>query len=180
MFFFTVAATLDLVPIFPNTIFESAVSAMITQLDESLKPLLVFSTIALAFVVHRYVMHTRVRWQLLFIITRKLMLYLQASKTFAAQHGCKPMRSIFPYKWPFALDLLYNQYQVNKTQRLLASQTPFFNELGPNIKLSLLGETGFLTFHPENLEAILSTKFDGLYYRKFQPSTFQAADCLSA
>ena len=72
------------------------------------------------------------------------------------------MRSIFPYKWPFALDLLYRQYQVNKTQRLLAFQTPFFDELGPSIEFRLFGDVGFLTFDQKNLEAILSTNFDGL------------------
>lgn len=87
---------------------------------------------------------------------------LQADHAFGAQHGCKPMGSKFPYKWPFALDLLKRQYDANKTQRLLAFQTPYFDRLGPNIELRLFGEVGYLTFDPENLEAILSTNFEGL------------------
>ncbi len=92
----------------------------------------------------------------------KLTPSLQADHAFSAQHGCKPMGSKFPYKWPFALDLLKRQYDANKTQRLLAFQTPYFDRLGPNIELRLFGEVGYLTFDPENLEAILSTNFEGL------------------
>lgn len=71
------------------------------------------------------------------------------------------MGTEFPYKWPWALDLLYTQYQVNKTQKLLAAQTPYFDKLGPNIELRLFGDVGFLTFDPKNIEAILSTNFEG-------------------
>lgn len=87
---------------------------------------------------------------------------VQADQDFAAEHGCKPMRSVFPYKWPLALDLLYRQYQVNKTKRLLAFQTPYFDNLGPSIEWRLFGDVGFLTFDPRNVEAILSTNFEGL------------------
>ena len=69
---------------------------------------------------------------------------------------------MFPYKWPFALDLLYRQYQVNKTQRLLAFQTQFFDKLGPTIEFRLFGDVGFFTFDPKNVEAILSTNFEGM------------------
>lgn len=71
------------------------------------------------------------------------------------------MRVVFPYKWPWALDLLYQQYKVNKRQRLLAAQTPFFDELGPNIEMRLFGDVGYLTFDPRNIEAVVSTNFEG-------------------
>ncbi|CAF9919516.1 MAG: hypothetical protein HETSPECPRED_004023 [Heterodermia speciosa] len=83
-----------------------------------------------------------------------------ADEAFAAKNGCKPVRSVFPYKWPFALDLLYRQYQVNKTQRLLAFQTQFFDRLGSTIEFRLFGDIGFFTFNPKNIEAILSTNFE--------------------
>ncbi|KAL8731008.1 MAG: hypothetical protein Q9166_003659 [cf. Caloplaca sp. 2 TL-2023] len=85
---------------------------------------------------------------------------LPSNAIFAVQHGCKPTRSLFPYKWPFALDLLYRQYQINKTKRLLAAQKPFFDDLGSTIELRLFGDVGFLTFDPDNIEAILSTHFE--------------------
>ena len=71
------------------------------------------------------------------------------------------MESIFPYRWPFALDLLYHQYRVNKTQRLLAFQTPFFDRLGPNIEIRLFGDAGIITLDPKNVEAVLVTNFEG-------------------
>ncbi|KAL8993141.1 MAG: hypothetical protein Q9169_006573 [Polycauliona sp. 2 TL-2023] len=89
--------------------------------------------------------------------------YVQRRRTdsaFAAQHGCKPTRSVFPYKWPFALDLLYRQYHVNKTRKLLAFQSSFFDRLGPTIEMHLFGDVGFLTFDPANVESILATNFE--------------------
>ena len=75
------------------------------------------------------------------------------------------MRAKFPYKWPLALDLLKQQYDANKAKRLLSTQASLYTyyELGPNIEYTLLGATGFLTFDPENLEAIFSTHFEGLH-----------------
>ncbi|KAG7008903.1 hypothetical protein G7Y79_00004g014870 [Physcia stellaris] len=73
-------------------------------------------------------------------------MWFQADQEFAAQHG--------------SLDLLYRQYQVNKTKRLLAFQTPYFDDLGPSIEWRLFGDVGFLTFDPRNVEAILSTNFE--------------------
>lgn len=72
------------------------------------------------------------------------------------------MNAKVPYKWPLAVDLLKRQYDANKRKHLLFSQTPLFDELGPNIEFMLLGSPGFVTFDPENLEAILSTHFEGL------------------
>ena len=71
------------------------------------------------------------------------------------------MKAKFPYQWPWALDLLYRQYNAHKTQRLLAAQTPYFDELGLSIEMRLFGDVGYLTFDPSNLEAILSTHFEG-------------------
>ncbi len=71
------------------------------------------------------------------------------------------MAKKFPYKWPLALDLLKRQYDANKVKRLLESQTPYFDEFGPNIEFTLFGGKGYLTFDPKNLEAILSTHFEG-------------------
>ncbi len=63
--------------------------------------------------------------------------------------------------WPFVLDLLKRQYDANKVKRLLAFQAPYFDEFGPNIEFTLFGGKGCLTFDPKNLEAILSTLFEG-------------------
>lgn len=75
--------------------------------------------------------------------------------------GCKPIRSVFPYKWPFALDLLCRQYQVNRTKKLLDFQPSCFGRLGPTIGFHLFGDVGFLTFDPKNVESILATTYEG-------------------
>ena len=71
------------------------------------------------------------------------------------------MNAKIPYKWPLALDLLKRQYDANQKKILLSAQTPFFDELGPNVEYTLFGTSGFLTFDPENLEAVLSSCFEG-------------------
>ena len=59
------------------------------------------------------------------------------------------------------LDVLYAQYKANADQRLLAFQEPFLDELGPNVEAKILGTSGYTTFDPENVEAILSSHFQG-------------------
>ncbi|MCJ1411557.1 hypothetical protein MMC19_005647 [Ptychographa xylographoides] len=65
-----------------------------------------------------------------------------------------------PYKWPLAIDLLTQQYNASQVQRLLAAQTPFFDDLGPNVEFMLLGNIGYVTLDPKNVEAVLSSNFD--------------------
>jgi len=70
------------------------------------------------------------------------------------------METLLPYKWPFALDILKRQYDALPSQRLLAFQSQYFNELGLNMQLMLFGQTGYMTIDPKNIEAILSTRFE--------------------
>ena len=72
------------------------------------------------------------------------------------------MNGKLPYNWPLALDLLKQQYGANKAKRLLAAMTPLFKELGPNMEYTLFGRSSFLTFDPENLQAIFCTHFEGV------------------
>ena len=73
------------------------------------------------------------------------------------------MRHKLPYKWPFALDIIYHQYKANQAGKLFAQHSDFYAEhgIGPNIEVKLFGATGFVTFDPRNIEAILSTNFEG-------------------
>ena len=82
-------------------------------------------------------------------------------KAFGIRHGCQPFSRRFPCKWPLGIDVLKAQYEATIAHNLLAFQTPYFEEYGPNIELKLLGSVGYLTFDPENIEAILSTRFEG-------------------
>jgi hypothetical protein len=85
----------------------------------------------------------------------------QVDKAFGDRHGCLPMETKLPYKWPFALDVLKRQYDALPSQRLLAFQSQYFDKMGPNMELMLFGNVGYMTTDPKNIEAILSTRFDG-------------------
>lgn len=88
-------------------------------------------------------------------------LLVQADSLFGEQHGCRPMESRYPCKWPLGLDILSAQYKANAEKRLLAFQQPYLDDLGPNLELKILGTVGYTTYDPENVEAILSTRFEG-------------------
>lgn len=70
--------------------------------------------------------------------------YLQAETLFGERHGCQPMRSVYPCKKPFGLDVLSAQYKANAEKRLLAFQQPYLDDLGPNLELKILGSVGML------------------------------------
>lgn len=72
------------------------------------------------------------------------------------------METKLPYKWPFALDVLKRQYDAIPSQRVLAFQSTFFDKIGPNMELRLFGQIGYMTTDPKNIEAILSTRFEGM------------------
>ena len=62
-----------------------------------------------------------------------------------------------------ALSLGYCQtrFRAGRQKKLLALFTEYFEELGPTVELTILGGTVYATKDPENIEAILSTQFDG-------------------
>ena len=72
------------------------------------------------------------------------------------------MRVSYPVKWPLGLDVLKAQYEANSDQRLMAFQQPIIDSLGPNFEMTLLGASGFTTMDPANVEAVLSTRFEGV------------------
>jgi hypothetical protein len=63
--------------------------------------------------------------------------------------------------WPLGLDIIYNGFQAHWNGRLLAFMQQIYDGLGPNIEQALLGATGLVTMDPENIEAMLSGKFEG-------------------
>ena len=72
------------------------------------------------------------------------------------------METKFPHKWPLALDILKRQYDANSDQHLMAFQSKYFDKIGPNMELKLFGAVGYMTIEPKNVEAILSTRFEGM------------------
>ncbi|KAK8090116.1 cytochrome P450 [Apiospora hydei] len=89
---------------------------------------------------------------------RKRRLAKQEEEAFAAQHGCKPVEATVPYKWPFALDLLKQQYDALPKQRMLEFQTRYLGA-APTIRIDILGE-GYMVHDPVNIEAILNSRFE--------------------
>ncbi|KAJ5938395.1 Cytochrome P450 E-class CYP52 [Penicillium verhagenii] len=76
------------------------------------------------------------------------------------KHGCLPMETWIPYKWPWALDILKRQYDALPDQRILMFQSQYFDRIGPNMTFKLFGKQGYLTADPKNVESILSTNFE--------------------
>ena len=72
------------------------------------------------------------------------------------------MKSRFLIKWPLGLDVLYKQWLANADKRLLAYQQPFLDQLGPNLEIKIMGSIGYTTYDPSNVEAVLSSRFDGM------------------
>ncbi|CAJ2503141.1 Uu.00g105350.m01.CDS01 [Anthostomella pinea] len=83
----------------------------------------------------------------------------QLETAIAEQHNCKPVIPFVPYKWPLALDLLKRQYYILFSDNTFERLTPFF-DLAGTCRIHLFGNTGYFTTDPENIEAILYTRFD--------------------
>ena len=86
---------------------------------------------------------------------------LQADVNFGELNGCKPPAFVLSYKWPLALDIVKRGFKAGRQKKLLSLFTEYFDQLGPTVELTILGGTGFATMDPENVEAVLSTRFDG-------------------
>jgi hypothetical protein len=79
---------------------------------------------------------------------------------FGRKNGCLPIEMKLPYRWPFALDVLKRQYDALPSQRLLAFQSQYIENM-PTMEIRLFGQIGYLTTDPANLESILSSRFEG-------------------
>lgn len=83
----------------------------------------------------------------------------QLEEAIAEQHGCKPVLPRVPYKWPLALDLLKVQYEALFSGHTLEALTNYITIAG-TVRLELWGVTGYITTDPENVDTILSKRFD--------------------
>jgi hypothetical protein len=52
-------------------------------------------------------------------------------------------------------------FRAGREKKLLALCTKHFDQLGPTAEVRLLGGIGYVTQDPENVEAVLSTHFQG-------------------
>ena len=98
------------------------------------------------------------------LLVYALIEHSQADEDLARKHGCLPIKATFPCKWPLGFDVLYAQYKAIKRQQIPAFQQPFLDDLGPNLEIKILGTPGYTTFDPENVETVLSSRFQGTLY----------------
>ena len=76
-----------------------------------------------------------------------------------SQYGCQPVLAYVPYKWPLAMDLLKRQYEILFGDHAFEGLTPYFG-IAATCCIHIFGATGYFTTDPENVEAILSTRFE--------------------
>ncbi|KAL9576479.1 MAG: hypothetical protein Q9203_007740 [Teloschistes exilis] len=69
-------------------------------------------------------------------------------------------------------DTLANGLSESTSSAVNAFQQPYIDQLGPNFEISILGAVGYTTFDPENVEAILSSRFDDFGMGKRRESMF--------
>ncbi|KAH8590372.1 cytochrome P450 [Bisporella sp. PMI_857] len=94
-----------------------------------------------------------------FSYIRGLVAYC-AETAWGEQQGCQPIKVKLPYRWPLAIDIVRRGFRAHWDKKLLQLFQDLYDGLGPNIEQTLLGGTGFVTIDPENIETMLSTKFN--------------------
>jgi hypothetical protein len=86
----------------------------------------------------------------------------QAEERFAAQRGCLPPKT-WNSTWPLGLDMLVKALKYARTMQILQFFLEVVDDNGTTFVQDLLGARGIDTVDPENIEAVLSTNFEGTY-----------------
>lgn len=85
----------------------------------------------------------------------------QAESRFAVEKRCLPPKT-WNSKWPLGLDMLLKALKYARTMQILQFFLEVVDDNGTTFVQELLGATGIDTVDPENIEAVLSTNFDGM------------------
>ena len=85
----------------------------------------------------------------------------QADELFAERHGCLPAPRIENQR-PWGVDRLEQIFRGDRESRLMELFLFHFRQTGNTVEQVFIGSTAFDTIEPANLEAILSTKFQGI------------------
>jgi hypothetical protein len=85
----------------------------------------------------------------------------QEERLFAFQNGCQRLK---PWKarWPLGLDMLLQALKSSGQDRILQFFVRVADQSGTTFEQNLLGGRGVNTIDPQNIEAILSTNFNGM------------------
>ena len=89
----------------------------------------------------------------------------QADITFGARHGCQPLPQLTT-RWPLGIDRIRELWTSNSEGHLLAFLCSIAKDYEPGNNLTqylLFGPRAFHILHPKNVEAILSTNFQGIF-----------------
>lgn len=84
----------------------------------------------------------------------------KTDKTFGEQHGCQPPNRLLN-EFPLGLDRLHQIFSADANNRLMALFLYHFRLWGDTLEQVFLGTRALGTIDPQNLEAILSTQFNG-------------------
>lgn len=84
----------------------------------------------------------------------------QTESRFAAENGCLPPKT-WNSRWPLGLDMLAKAIKYARTMQILQFFLDVVDDNGTTFVQELLGATGIDTVDPENIEAVLSTNFEG-------------------
>ncbi|MCJ1425732.1 hypothetical protein MMC29_003632, partial [Sticta canariensis] len=87
-----------------------------------------------------------------------------SDKAFGTRHGCCPAPRL-RNAWPLGVDRLLQIWQADANQRLMELFKFHFQDVGNTLEQKFLGTIAFGTVEPENLEAMLSTRFGDFGYR---------------
>ena len=94
---------------------------------------------------------------------------LQEDALVSASRCKRPPR--LRYRWPFALDLFVEVFQADRAGNVLSLFVSVVERTGNTFEQLLLGTRGIGTRDPENIEAVLSTQFNGKYPRTSRASS---------
>jgi len=75
-----------------------------------------------------------------------------------------------PYRWPLALDLVFDAFRKAREKHALHWFVEIFERTGPTFEQNILGAKSIDTVEPDNIESILSTGFSGKKFGLRLPS----------
>lgn len=75
--------------------------------------------------------------------------------------GCQPPRKL-SFRWPLGIDIIVEAFNADKQGHILDFFLKIVSRTGNTFEQRILGARGIDTQDPENIEAILSTQFNGM------------------
>jgi hypothetical protein len=90
------------------------------------------------------------------------------------QAGCRPPARL-NFRWPLAIDLIVEAFSADKQGLILEFFVKIVSQTDNTFEQVILGGRGIDTQDPENIEAILSSQFNGKQLRVYAAELSQSA-----